>query len=223
MNGVIRLGRAVATAMVASLVSIAAHARDVDIRVGGSVEPDACRVSLSSDGRIDYGNVSATTLNALAATRLPVKPMTLSIACGAATRVGIATIDGRTGSVDADAAALIGVDTSYLFGVGEIDGKTIGAYRIPRAAAAPIADGQTATAIVSDNSGQSWQTSAATAARPGIRITAWAPVGAQSPGAWRTVVYPMQIEMAIAPRNALPNLGDTVPIDGLATFTIVYL
>lgn len=198
-----------------------------DLVVGGNIRPAACEISLSDNGNVDFGSISASTLSSIAPTHLPTRTLTLSIQCDAPTYVGITTIDNRSGTANETAGDSLDVtDSSSYFGVGAVDGKNIGAYAIvggPRYALHPTADGMAVHLLYSDNGG-SWEVAIygdASAIRH--RTQAWGDLDTRTPGAYQAIMQPLQVLLAIGMTTELPDLTNVIPIDGSTTISLVYL
>ncbi|TAL96129.1 MAG: DUF1120 domain-containing protein [Paraburkholderia sp.] len=207
--------------------SYGAFAADsVDLQVIGTIVPAACTPTIAGGGVIDYGRIPAASLDATGFTVLDVKQSTLTITCDSAVKIGFKTTDNRQGSA---VPGLIhnlypaSLDDSYTFGLGTVGGKSVGSYYIKTGVGTVTADGNTVTRLVSDDSGVTWAASGAGIQRPGIREMAWAPTGSLVPGTYATITQPLEIRAGLNKKTDLPDLSNEIPLDGLATFTLVYL
>jgi len=222
--------RLAALATMLAAASFGAHAAETaDLAVQGMIRPSACNVSLSGNGTVDFGTISAQTLSETAATVLPARTISLAVSCDAATAVGITTFDGRAGTADSVAgnALPIGANPNWQFGIGSVDGRNIGAFSLQRSATSPpTADGNSAAQVYSDNNGSGW--AAVTAGTDsmkvnGTRLHGWAASGENSPGSFSTITQPLRITLAIGRTGDLPALTNSIPIDGLVTIALRYL
>jgi hypothetical protein len=100
------------TALLAS-TGHAVAASSVDLNVKGSITPSACTPSMPSSGTVDYGKLSAKSLNADKVTRLPPEYLQLRVECDAATLYALQGHDNRAGSAPNDEGG---------FGLGLING-----------------------------------------------------------------------------------------------------
>lgn len=72
-----------------------------ELIVTGDYQPEACYVSLSNNGTIDYGRMHASTFSATDYTLLPVKTLTnaITLNCPSTTSVAITTQDNRAATM----------------------------------------------------------------------------------------------------------------------------
>jgi type 1 fimbria pilin len=216
--------RLAALATMLAAASFGAHAAETaDLAVQGMIRPSACNVSLSGNGTVDYGTISALTLSETAGTALPSRDFTLSVNCDAPTVIGFVTTDNRAGTVSNTAGRATGaLNDLHYYGVGAVDGRNIGAYQIYRSTA--TADGSPVALFWSQNSGSTWSsTTDRDWGLPGIRTHSWGATDATTPGAYSSIVQQFTLRLGIAPTSELPPLDNSIAIDGLATFTLVYL
>lgn len=216
---------AVMTIVVAAITCPVFATESTDLAVGGQIKPAACTLTLSDDGKINVGTIPASTLSASSATVIPTREFMLSINCDAAAMVGITTDDDRAGSASGTAGKAISAEKAHQFGLGMVDGKSIGAYKIRRTPSIGTMDNEQASQLYSDNGGASWSIPPTdTFARPGSgRIMSWGHTGQNVPALLQNMVQSFEIDIAVAPKKDLPGLTTDVPIDGLATFTLMYL
>ncbi len=73
-------------------------ASNTDLSVRGSITPSACSPLISGGGMVDFGKMSAKSLNAEQHTSLPNQSMQLSVRCEAPTFFTLSTIDNRAGT-----------------------------------------------------------------------------------------------------------------------------
>jgi type 1 fimbria pilin len=220
--------RLAALATMLTAASIGAHAAEsADLAVQGMIRPSACNVSLSGNGTVDFGTISALTLSETEATVLPSRDFTLTVTCDASTTAGYSITDSRPGTANSTAGSAVVNSGTHWFGLGDVDGMHVGAFRIMYDASTSqaTADGGNVDAIYSQNGG-AWtmRSDRNVWAQPGYpRLHSWAPTGTTAPGSYSTMVQPFTITAAIAPTSELPDLTNNIPLDGLATFTLVYL
>lgn len=204
----------------------ASAAESADLAVKGVIRPAACSASLSGGAIADFGTISARTLSATAATVLPAQIVTLTIACDAATKVGIATADNRAGTVNDAATTALASQPGYTFGVGAVGGKAIGAYSLlfgSNAGLQATGDGASVTAVYSQDGGKQWISALQGPARPGVRLHAWAPSSDSPPAAYKLITQQIKVTLALGKTGDLPPLDQEVRIDGLATISLRYL
>lgn len=222
-----RPARVAAALLIAATCFPGAHAAEtVDLAVKGVIRPSACSATLSGGAIADFGTISARTLSATAATVLPPRIVTLTIACDTATKVGISTADNRGGTVNEAASNALISTPGYTFGVGEIGGKTIGAYSLMLGSNAGVqatADGASVTAIYSQDGGKQWISSLLGPAQPGVRLHSWSPSTDSPPAAYKLITQPIKVTLALGKTGDLPPLDQEVQIDGFATISLRYL
>jgi len=223
--------RLAALATMLTAASFGAHAAETaDLAVTGTIRPSACNVSLSGNGTVDFGTISALTLSETSATTLAERNLTLTITCDAATRVSLVSADNRasTANVSAGNAIANGFGTgNFVFGVGTVAGHNIGAYGIGINRGTATADGSSVDTLRSYDHGATWggfnDTDQSWVVSGGRRAHSWAASGTTSPSAYSTIVQPLFVRLAIGPTSELPALTSAIPIDGLATLSLIYL
>ncbi|WP_429258280.1 DUF1120 domain-containing protein [Paraburkholderia sp. GAS334] len=210
--------------------SCGAFAADsVDLKIVGTIVPPSCTPTLSGGGTVDYGNIPVSTISNTGFTNLGTKSVQLSITCDAATKVAIRALDGRAGTAAPGAAAVAGSNAtdSNGFGLGSSGGKQVGAY-ILKQYFNPSADGNPVARIRSDDNGVTWvagnNASDGLMKADGSRIQSIAPsTSSTAPGAYIHSVNQYDVTAVINKRVDLPDLKQQVLLDGLATFSLVYL
>jgi hypothetical protein len=225
------LAAAAAMLMAATVTTHAAET--ADLAVTGMIRPSACNATLSGGGTVNFGTISAQTLSSTAGTALPEQNVTLTINCDAPTTVGITTSYNRAGTVNAAARAAAATASSasnapmHYFGLGSSGGRTIGAYTLRFGAAqnaAATADGGAVRTLESGNR-TTWTatTTSGTVVNDNTYTTSWGAPNTTTPSAYSTIVQPYVLYTAIAPTSQLPEQTGPVDLDGLLTFSIVYL
>lgn len=106
-------------------------ASNTDLAIKGSITPSACELLMSSGGVVDFGKMSAKTLNAEQFTSLPNQAMEFSVRCEGPTFFTLNTIDNRAGS---------SANHDNWHGLGMTpDGEKLGAQPLPCASWSPTA------------------------------------------------------------------------------------
>ncbi|SFB02072.1 Protein of unknown function [Pseudomonas simiae] len=199
-----------AVALVCSGMTFAAST--VELAVVGVITPSACTPTLSGNGLVDHGKLSAKDLNLTTATNLPTARLQFNVDCEAQTLFALRTIDNRAGSST----------SSYGYGLGLINNlQKIGTFWI--SLRSPVADNVAAEPIESLD-GVSW--------RP-IDDVMWqsqylAAFGDGSTGQNRkpiplkNVIVDLLVDTQIAAANSL-DLSNEVLIDGSTTIEVKYL
>jgi len=217
--------RLAALATMLTAASFGAHAAEsADLAVQGMIRPSACNVSLSGNGTVDFGTISALTLSETAPTTLPDRNFSFTVVCDAPTAIGWTTTDNREGTAHPATGRALFNNSAAWFGVGSKDGRNIGAFILEIRNNQPTADGTNVAAINSYDSGQSWNNQAYVASsRQNGRIVSWGETSTSQPGTYTSITQPLTLRLAIAPTDELPELTEAIPIDGLASITINYL
>jgi len=217
--------RLAALATMLTAASFGAHAAETaDLAVQGMIRPSACNVSLSGNGTVDFGTISALTLNQTTPTTLPDRNFSLTVVCDAPTAIGWTTTDNREGTAHTTAGTSIFTNRNAWFGVGSKDGRNIGAFILDIRNNQPTADGANVAAINSYDAGQTWNNEAyVVSPRLNGRIVSWGETSTSQPGTYTTITQPLTLRLAIAPTDELPDLTEAISIDGLASITINYL
>lgn len=194
-----------------SLAPFALAASSTDLTVTGTITPSPCTPSLSNGGVVDYGKISAKTLNTGSATSLEPRTLNLDVSCDAATVFALHIFDNRPGSA--------AVSPTTTFGLGLINGtQKLGSYFLGMDKA--TADGATAQAIMSRDSGTTWQ------AQLLLRSDDYLAVAASDnwnvPVAARDITLELHVLPSIARTDGL-DLSQEVALDGSATLEMKYL
>ena len=194
-------------------------ASQVDLAVTGRLTPTACTPLLSNGAVIDYGKISRQDLNVDKGTRLPIKPLQVSIACNGANRFALRMRDNRDGS------AMVNSEIYYGLGLDH-SGNRIGLYSMAFDPRQTIVDGSTLVyGTESTTCGLAWRT----ANLNPINIGAKSYLGftdiagsTAGPSAIQELTSTVQVETVI---NATQNLdlSRDIALDGLATLEVVYL
>ncbi len=205
-----------AAAFMLSGVTTAFGASSVDLTVKGLITPSACTPTLSNDGVVDYGKISAQDLTNRNVTPLPVMPLKLMVNCAAATLIGVKSADNRPGT-----AYELTPGFQPNFGLGlAAGGKKIGWYVLTTANA--TGDGSPHS-IIESFDGNSWTDVWDEVWQIGWLRALKAPAGG---GAAPLPVQKLELDLkvltSIAPRVTLPVTADIV-MDGSATLEVVYL
>ncbi|AIG02812.1 Protein of uncharacterised function (DUF1120) [Pseudomonas fluorescens] len=180
-----------------------------DLAVKGAITPNACEPMISSGGVVDFGKMSAKSLNADQHTDLPRQILTLSVRCEGPAFFTLNTIDNRAGS---------SANHHHWHGLGmtpsgeKLGGAGFGLYNA-------VADSEPVQTIVSEDGGATWAT-AVLLSHTGL--TAVAQAGTSVPRAVKELDAELRLYTHIAPANGL-SLVDEVPIDGHATVQLKYL
>lgn len=190
----------------------AVAASSVDLTVKGSITPSACSPSISNNGLVDYGKISAQDLNLTDATELPKTTFKFAVNCEGATLFALHLRDNRLPMQLANGYFVLGLISPI---------KWIGAYFLDIENLQ--ADDPTAYPIYSFDNGASWQF------LPDAPLHAFAlaafgkqTAGVRAPVPIKDVSLDLVVRPLIYPKNQLPE-GESIPLDGSATFELRYL
>ncbi|MFC4418793.1 DUF1120 domain-containing protein [Cupriavidus pampae] len=189
-------------------------AATVPFSIGATLVPASCDVLLSQD-TLDFGEIPASSLSEIAATKLPARDVTVTVSCkGVAASVGLAMTDNRQGSESRDTG------NPTLFGVGMYKNKAVGNFSLATRNA--VADGVSADPIARVGAG-GWNRLSGDLSGASDFQLSWAQRGTTAPGTYMTMQQTFAVTLEIAAKNSLPSLSEGVPIDGSMTFSVVYL
>ncbi len=200
-------------------IALSANANESsDLRVSGSILPSACTISLSPS-TIDYGTIAAASLSNTALTPLHDMPFSVMISCNEPTVTALSFGDNRAGTEGDSALA-----SETWFGLGELDGKPLGAFQLVRTSDSVTANGDDVGTIEYTRSNSWLQMNVdypQVSARSGYMLSWWA--AGTVPLAYKNVVVPLAVRPMLIGKQNMPSLADVVPLDGLATISLVYL
>lgn len=197
-------------------LSIAAHAAPTtELKVTGVIKPPACTPAFTGGGVVDYGVIPAGSLKAGAYTTLPSKEIGMSINCDANVKVAFKTVDNRANSTVAGIVA----EPNSNFGLGRVDGKNVGGYTV-QFSSNSSADAKEVSNIGSADGGKSWFNGVANVWTNNTLFSF--SNGNAAPVAFKQLNAKFNVTAVInKPENL--NLSQDVPLDGSATFEVIYL
>ncbi|NWC37596.1 DUF1120 domain-containing protein, partial [Pseudomonas gingeri] len=88
--------------------TVALAASSVDLSVKGAITPSACTPSLSNNGVVDYGKISAQDLNPTGLTELPKTFFKLAVNCEAPSLFGLVPQDNRSSIAGSKVSFVLG-------------------------------------------------------------------------------------------------------------------
>ncbi|SEM32292.1 Protein of unknown function [Pseudomonas sp. ok272] len=180
-----------------------------NLSLRGAIVPTACEPMISGGGTVDYGKMSAKTLDPEQPTSLPRQSLLLSVRCEGLTLFNLTTQDNRSGS-----SAIH--DDWHGLGMTPNDEKLgsvgFGLYH-------PVADGAEARTIISEDGGATWHPGSVLGHQLLLAV-------AQGTGLTPIAVKDFDAELVlytlIAHANSL-TLTDEIPMDGHTTVQLNYL
>lgn len=192
--------------------AVALAASSVDLSVKGAITPSACTPSLSNDGLVDYGKISVQDLNPSGVTELPRTFFKLAVNCEGSSLFGLASEDNRSSSTGPIASFVLGrISPTNWIGTYFLNMENI------------ITDDPAAYPIYSSDNGSTWIYNPDKHV-PANTITAFGnqSSGTRAPVPLKDVSLDLVVQPFIFPKNQIPA-GETIPLDGSATFELRYL
>jgi type 1 fimbria pilin len=219
----------IAVAAASALVATSpAQAQSVTLGVTGTLKPTSCLPTLNGGGTLDWGDISTSSILPDAPNKLDHKQIRLSVECQAKTAVAIKIVDNRSGS----AVPGISVNNSgasiadqYVFGLGSVGGKNIGAYHVALVATTFTGDGEAVTTMHRQGSSTGvWDALAPTirALMSPTQVYTWGAVGATVPDAFQVVTGDLSVTPVLNKGSELPREGD-ITLDGSLSIELAYL
>lgn len=203
---------ALAGALLIAHGAVALAASSVDLSLKGAITPSACSPSLGNDGLVDYGKISAQDLNPTGVTELPKTSFKLAVNCEGPSLFGLASQDNRSSVPGPGASFVLGRISATNF---------IGTYFLSMDNI--VADDPSVYPIYSVDNGSTWvfnpekQISSNTLSAFGNQSS-----GSRAPVPLTGVSLDLVVAPFIFPKTQLPA-GETIPLDGSATFELRYL
>lgn len=189
-------------------------ASSVDLTITGKITPSACMPSLSQNGIVDYGRISAKDLEHDTMTQLPPVTLQMSVNCEAKTLFALMPRDHR----------LLQGYNGGAFSLAWIsEGKPLGLYFLDTPTP-PVADGVAVTRLYSEDNGVTWRWYTDDSSwRPEL-LTAFGDrsTGVLAPLPIKDLSISIKLSTLIWPAKMLP-ISEEIPIDGSATFEVRYL
>ncbi|AIG02818.1 outer membrane protein YhcF [Pseudomonas fluorescens] len=191
----------------------------VDLGVKGLITPSACTPQMSNGGLIDYGKISQQDLNLDKGTRLPAKPLQVSISCNGPSRFALRMRDNRDGS------AMVNSEIYYGLGLDN-SGNRIGLYSVTFDPRQTVVDG---SALIygteSTTAGLAWRTANLNPIDMGANsYLGFTDIEGSTggPSAIQVLTSTVKVETVINAKQNLDLSTDTL-LDGSATMEVIYL
>ncbi|WP_172606567.1 DUF1120 domain-containing protein [Pantoea coffeiphila] len=186
------------------------------LKITGEVLPGACDLGIDNGGALQLGKPHSTPSSDGGKKTLPKRNVNIIIQCPSPTSFGIRAIDiaSNAGNVKSHGAA-----TDTVFSLGQTSkGDPIGGYFSTIDKSHSWVDGKPlSNLIVSKDQGHSWQPMLDNLTTNGKNIYSWG--DPLQPLSARLV----KIGLIISPFIYKYNHSDTVKIDGITSFELVYL
>ena len=214
-----------AALLCASAFATGAHAQSIDLRVIGTITPPACVPTIAGGGVVNYGNISASTLNMTTHNRLPTQDVAFSIACNQAANVAVKVTDNRTASMIPGIASTIDptVTDEHNHGLGTSGDVNVGGYVMRMVQGSFTGDGEPVYSVTSRDTGTTWGQHGGGHLTHGTgAYYSWSKTDGGAPDSFQNLAGTLQIEAVLNHGSALPLTGN-VDLDGSATLELVYL
>ncbi|MCA1322548.1 DUF1120 domain-containing protein [Herbaspirillum sp. alder98] len=188
----------------------------VELKVQGMIKPAACELIFANGGTVDVGVISKRLLNQQKRTLLPDEKINFSIICDAPARVSLDLKDHRAGTAAANASLK---PLPFLFGLGTVDARNVGAYTLSFDEEA-TADQKPMRMVMAENQTDwGWSNSFL---MPNRRHSWTMHQSGYLPTPFSTLTGVIILAPAVAPARDLPT-QDEIALDGLASFELNYL
>ena len=227
---------------VLTITSLPSQAKDIEVKVAGTITPSGCTPTLSGDGAIDYGVIKSDSLTLDAYTTLERKDLDLTITCDAPVKLaleakngrpntlaGVATEDAISGAALSPAASALSTATAVV-GLGVSGSARIGGYALMAAAVTFKTDGTDAQLITREGNSGEWEEYYGIAESDnfysiGVKrqlswMKAWGSI--PEPDAIKNVTIYLKVQAYINKASEL-DLTKPVILDGLTTLELIYL
>ncbi len=198
---------------------LAADSTTLEIR--GVIKPPSCNIDFQGGGRLDWGKIRASELNRAQPTWLSQKKTSLNVSCASPTLFSIKSKD----VAELAGTPLDGVpDPALQFSLGATrENKLVGVYRISTIREASQLNGKPGIFFVSsDDQGASWSRINTIEWSNSETLNAFSDSVTAAPVVASNVMLHIQVTPAISPADELGKL-ENIPLNGNATFDIVYL
>lgn len=223
-----------------AITSLPTLAKDIEIKVAGTITPSGCTPMLSGSGAADYGTIKSDSLTLDVYTALDSKFLDLSITCDAPVKLALEAKNGRPNTLaGADEDAISGAALSptasasgvlstatAVVGLGVSGSAHIGGYALK--AVAFKTDGIGAQLITREGDSGEWKEY--TGGKEGNnfysigvkRQLSWKNGSIKEPVAFKTATMSLMVQAYINKAAEL-DLTKSVVLNGLSTIELIYL
>jgi hypothetical protein len=195
------------------------------IEVKGAILPPACRIVLEQGATINYGTISLVAIPDDKPLQLARKTFPISLNCSDPAQMRLKVRDERSGTAALD--MLRSSEDIYLFGLGEVAGKKVGAFKLSLVpdsfkgirAAARTQDDVSLLYAFSDNV---WRPASGGHFRAnGSTQMSFARRGRTTPGSYVTISGMVAVDAWVNRRSRLPG-GERVELVGGVMLELYY-
>lgn len=204
---------------------INAHAAStVELNVSATLTSSACTPSISGDD-VDFGNILLARMSSTAVNQLGARETSLTITCDDATSVAFTATDDRADSMQPEQVSGQVANAAFMFGLGKtLGGVKIGAYLLTLADGKITADGVEKNLLYTLNlTTPSWGVAGGGSYLYPTGTIAYTVGSADKvPVAFKSAKFPLRIYASVQDTTTLA-ISDETKLDGLATFSLIYL
>ncbi|AZV05970.1 DUF1120 domain-containing protein [Enterobacter sp. N18-03635] len=200
-------------------------ANTVDLQVAGVLTNSACTPSLPNGGKVDFGKSALSSMSATDVNQLGYRDVNLTLTCDAATALAFTATDAHN---DSAVVQLVGSKAGAAdsdFGLGKTAGGVkLGAYTIMLQTSPTVDDVVSPALYSAAGSTPSWSVAGSNSFVHTNGNILYTPGNATTkvPTAFKKAVFPLRITASVQDTTTLAITDDT-NLDGLATFSIIYL
>lgn len=226
---------ACALAVLAVTATSVMATESVDVKVIGTITPDACSTTISGGGVADYGTIKANVLSSDNYTILDEKKLKLTISCDAPTKVAVKAIDGRLNSLAGATEGAAGAGLSPIsygttsefypaVGLGLDGERKIGGYSV-FFSDVTIDSSSDTTCIIQREGNPTWSNNYMNSAYDvnSVSNVSWkVGTGDNTPASLTNLSGTVSIKGFINKASEL-DLTHDIQLDGLTTIELVYL
>lgn len=199
------------------LPTLCSAAGTAELRVTGTIVPDACTPTFSNAGVVQYETLPETDQRRGEFTILDKKSLTLSVSCVHSTRLTMKLVDNRLQHSPSHLLAVAGTaaPSQYQFGIKDAAGEHAGGYIISLGPHHP--DSMPLLESTADDHAASWATTDRNALRKDAYYT-WGTASRNMPGRVLETKTTLNIQPVIGGTDVTPRSSD-----GSATVELHYL
>lgn len=206
------------TCLVANLGAQADSGGNANLKVIGTIKPAACTVTLgTTGGTVDYGLIAASTLQPTTPTPLTEKSLPLNVNCGSTAAQIALSVNDLQASSTVDRILGAGIPETQNFGLGTVGNRRTGGYSVRFSSLNGA--GATLHSIKRATQASSWMYSSDGRIDKFPYQHSWSR-NTQPVPAFVTSVSGTLVVRAVINRGDALDLGNDIPLNGLATLVV---
>ena len=196
------------------------------VKVVGTILPAACQINVGNNGAFEFGPISDSSLIKFTYTLLEPKQLDLTINCTGPATVLVWSTDNRPVSILPIGSIGNGLLSSY--GLGLVDNKIVGSYRLRMEPDTFIADGRNVSPITTNwtpaQPSRNWISYDGIAEGEILKkqFVSWGIAGGLTPLPFSSLRGKISATVFINTLADLPPLNKPIPFDGSATLQLFY-